>query len=116
MIRNEAIDVLLTRRAIRKFKSEQITDEELETVLEAGKYAPTAMGMQSPLIVAVQNQEDVLTLNKLSLEIMNCGGNGIRREGLPYYGAPTIIVIFATERVKEELGTLDASAVTTKHA
>ena len=108
-MKTEALEVLKNRRAIRKFKPEQIKDEELDLILEAGTYAPTAMGMQSPLIVAVQNKEDVQELNKLSAKIMN-------RPGVtePYYGAPTIILIFATDIARtEELGTLDAAAVCT---
>ena len=52
---NVVLQALRTRRSIRNFKPEQITDEELETVLEAGTWAPTAMGFQDPWIVAVQN-------------------------------------------------------------
>ena len=109
----DALDVLYQRRSIRRFKSEQIKDEDLNAILKAGTYAPTAMGLQSPLIVAVQNKEDVDTLNHLSLEIMNRNG-GPRREGLPYYGAPTIILIFATDRARNyDFGMLDgASAIT----
>ena len=108
-MKTEALEVLKNRRAIRKFKPEQIKDEELDLVLESGTYAPTAMGMQSPLIVAVQNPEDVKELNRLSAGIMN-------RPGVtePYYGAPTIILIFSTDIARtEELGTLDAAAVCT---
>ena len=106
-MKSEALEVLKNRRAIRKFKPEQIKDEELKLVLEAGTYAPTGMGLQSPLIVAIQDKEDVATLNRLSASIMG-------REGLPYYGAPTIILIFRTDIAKNEfLGTLDAAAVTT---
>ena len=35
-MKNEAIEVLMNRRSVRKFKPEQITDEELKTVLDAG--------------------------------------------------------------------------------
>lgn len=112
-MKTEALEVLRNRRAIRKFKEQQITDEELNAVLEAGMYAPTGMGLQSPLIVAVQNKEDVALLNELSSDVMASGG-GIRRPGLPYYGAPTIIVVFYTDRAKNDfLGTLDASAACT---
>ena len=38
----DALINLKTRRAIRKFKHEQIKDEELKEVLEAGTFAPTA--------------------------------------------------------------------------
>ena len=109
----DALEVLYQRRSIRRFKHEQIKDEELDAVLKAGIYAPTAMGLQSPLIIAVQNKEDVATLNNLSLEIMNRNG-GPRREGLPYYGAPTIILILATERARNyDFGMLDGASVCT---
>ena len=107
----EALENLKTRRSTRNFKKEQIKDEELDIVLEMGTYAPTAMNMQSPLIVAVQDKEDIATLNRLSAEIM---GNNPRPGTLPYYGAPTIIIVFATKRARNEfLGILDAANVTT---
>ena len=107
----DALECLKKRRSIRKFKSEQIKDEELNKVLEAGTYAPTAMGLQSPLIVAVQNKEDVAKLNELSLKVM---GTNPRPGTTPYYGAPTIILIFYTETARNEfLGYMDAAAVCT---
>lgn len=110
---NETLETLFNRRSIRKFKSQQIKDEELDAVLKAGTYAPTAMGLQSPLIIAVQNKEDVQTINRLSFEIM-MKGLGINRDGTAYYGAPTIILIFYTSLAKSDfLGTLDASSVCT---
>ena len=110
-MKQEALEVLKNRRAIRKFKPEQIKDEELKLVLEAGTFAPTGMGLQSPLIVAVQNKEDIATLNRLSAEIMV---NNPRPGTLPDYGAPTIIIVFSTDLSKNEfLGTLDAASVTT---
>ena len=113
-IKQEALEVLYNRRAIRKFKPEQIKDEELDAIIKAGEYAPTAMGLQSPLIVAVQNPEDVQALNDLSLKIMNMGRGNPRPGTLPYYGAPTIILIFYTNiAFNELLGILDASAVCT---
>lgn len=108
---NEVLKCLKTRRSIRSFKPTQIKVEELDAILEAGTYAPTAMNLQSPLIVAVQNKEDVDLLNRLSLEVM---GRNPRPGTMPYYGAPTIVIIFATKRARNPLlGTLDASSVTT---
>ena len=105
-MKNEALEVLYNRRSIRKFRLDQIKDEELDAVLKAGMYAPTAMGRQTPLIVAVQNKEDVALLNKISGQISG-------REN-PYYGAPTIIVIFATDlATNERFGIIDASNVCT---
>ena len=46
-MKKEALEVLKNRRSIRKFQSRQISAEELDTVLEAGTYAPTAGGRQA---------------------------------------------------------------------
>ena len=105
---NEVIKALISRRSIRKYKTQQITDEELKQVLEAGIYAPTGKGTQSPLIIAVQNKEDIALINELSSRF---GG----RPGFPaYYGAPTIILVFYTELATTDyIGILDASAACT---
>lgn len=106
-MKKEALEVLKNRRAIRRFKSEQITSEELNAVIEAGMYAPTGMGRQSPLIVAFQDPEKVKKLKKLNAEIMG-------RDTDPYYGAPTIIVVFMTEIAYDpEIGILDCASVCT---
>ena len=54
---NEILRALRERRSCRSYKPEQIKDDELEAVLEAGAWAPTAKGLQDPWIVAVQNPE-----------------------------------------------------------
>ena len=85
---NKMLELLKTRRSVRSYRPEQITPEERDAVTEAGTYAPTGMGMQSPVIVAVQNPEDrkaVEELNKLAR-----GGDSD-----PYYGAPTILLVLA---------------------
>lgn len=78
---NEAMKNLLTRRSVRKYKPEQITDEELRAVLEAGTYAPTARGTQSPLIVAVQNAEDIALMSRLNAAVWG------RADFDPFFGA-----------------------------
>ncbi len=103
----DALEVLRNRRSIRKYKAEQIKDEELKQVLEAGMYAPTGKGTQSPLIIAVQNKEDTALINRLSSGIMG-------RDGLAYYGAPTIILVFYTElAMNDYVCVVDASAACT---
>ena len=103
-MKNEAIEVLMNRRSIRKFKAGQITDAELKTVLDAGTYAPTARGMQRPVIVAVQDKAQRDAVSKLNASFTD------NPNGDPYYGAPTIILVLAPD---DEFGPLDASAVET---
>lgn len=87
----EALEVLKNRRAIRAYKPEQITDEALNAVLEAGTYAPTGGGTQGVKIVAVQSPENVAAVDALNAKVLNNPG------AHPYYGAPTILLVFETE-------------------
>ena len=102
-MKNEAIEVLMNRRSVRKFKPDQITDEELRIVLDAGTYAPTARNQQRPWIVAVQDKETRDALAALNTRISG-------RPNEQYYGAPTLIFVLAPD---DEFGPLDASAVET---
>lgn len=86
---NAILDVLRTRRSIRKFQPGQITDEELEAVLESGTFAPTGKDLQDPWIVAVQNPEIIKTLSKMNSRFLGIPSID------PYYGAPTIVLVFA---------------------
>lgn len=79
---------LYNRRSIRRYKPEQITDEELETVLKAGTCAPTGMNRQSPIIVAVTNSEEVKYLSKLNAAVMGSNSD-------PFYGAPAVLIVLA---------------------
>lgn len=85
---NEVLECIRTRRSIRRYKTEQIKDEELDLVLEAGTWAPTSKGLQLPYIVAVQKPELIEELVKMNADIMGVTSN-------PYYNAPTIVLVFA---------------------
>ena len=85
---NPILENIRTRRSVRKYKEAQITEDELNTVLEAGTYAPSGRGLQSPILVAVQEPETKKRLIKMNAEIMGTDTD-------PYYGAPTLILVFA---------------------
>ena len=46
MTMNDTISTILKRRSIRVYKPDQVDDETLELILEAGRYAPSAMNQQ----------------------------------------------------------------------
>lgn len=85
---NETLKTLLNRRSIRKFKEDQIKDEELKAVIDSGMYAPSGANRQSAIFIVVQDKE---TLKKI--EAMNAAiwGKSLH----PYYGAPTVILVLA---------------------
>ena len=83
---NETLKVLHERRSIRKYKAEQITDQELDAILEAGTWAPTAKNLQTPVMVVVQDKETIARMSALNAEIMGKPGTD------PFFGAPTVVV------------------------
>lgn len=98
---NEVLKALRERRSIRRYKPEQITDEELQAVLEAGTWAPTGMGRQDPWIVAVQRPELVARLDAMNAAVWG-------REH-PFYGAPTIVLVFGSDPAEWANSTPDGS-------
>lgn len=84
---NEALNNILTRRSIRAFTKEQITEEQLETLLEAGLTAPTGQNRQHTLFTVLQGEK---------LESIK---SVISREGYAsfYYDAPTLILVSAPD-------------------
>ena len=85
---NKTIEDLMNRRSIRKYKPEQISRQELDTVLNAGICAPTGMNRQSPILIAVQNKQVRAKLSKMNAAVMGSDSD-------PFYGAPTVIVVLA---------------------
>lgn len=85
---NETLQTLKRRRSIRKYKKEQISEEQLNLILEAGTYAPTGMGAQSPIMVVVQHSETIKELSQMNAKVMGTTSD-------PFYGAPTVIVVLA---------------------
>ena len=96
------LEIIRTRRSYRSYQPEQITDEQLNAVLEAGTYAPTSRGLQSPFIVAIQDEDLKARLAKMNAEIMGVTTN-------PYYDAPTYVLVFVPSDVPN--GIQDASLV-----
>lgn len=86
---NETLKTLRERRSVRRYRPEQIKPEELEAILDAGTWAPSAMGKQSAVMVVVQDRETIQEMSKLNAEIQGAPGTD------PFYGAPTVVVVLA---------------------
>ena len=63
---NEVVKSLMERRSVRQYTDRQVEPEVLDQILQAGTYAATGMGKQSPRIVAVQDPETVRLLSKMN--------------------------------------------------
>ena len=89
MKKNEVLECLKTRRSIRAFDPEKVPSKEIVArVAEAGTYAPTGMGKQSPVIVAVMDRAVRDRLSKMNADVLGSASD-------PFYGAPVVLVVLA---------------------
>jgi nitroreductase len=103
---NETIKVIKRRRSIRKFKSKQIRDSELQEVLECALLAPNARNQQKWHFTVIQNK-NVLNrmINILKENMINSGIEFLAKRAKdpnfnPFGDAPTIILITADKTAR----------------
>ena len=72
------LDLVHSRYSVRSFTDEQLTDEELATILDAGRTSPSACNNQSARICVVQSAEGLAKVD----ECTPCR-----------YGAPTVLIV-----------------------
>ena len=89
---NETLKTLKERRSCRSYKPDPVPAEVLDQILEAGLYAPTGMGRQSPVMIAVTDRETRDKLSRMNAAVMGASSD-------PFYGAPAVIVVLADRKV-----------------
>lgn len=82
---NETLKTLRERRSVRRYRPEQIKPEELEAILDAGTWAPSAMGKQSAVMVVVQDRETIQEMSRLNAEIQGAPGTDPSMERPPWW-------------------------------
>ena len=103
---NETLTTILKRRSIRQYQPDQIKEEELQSILEAGKFAPSGMGCQAWHFTAVQNPDALKLINRFAREFMlHCGNPELEEKAKPedfsaLYNAPTLIIISGEEKTR----------------
>lgn len=91
---NAALQNMLTRYSCRNYLPDLIKEEELDTILKAGTYAPTGKGLQAPVIIAVTNKE---LRDRFAEENRIIQGAPEGKD--PFYGAPIILAVLADPAV-----------------
>ncbi len=59
----DLIDTILTRRSVREFTREIISKQEIDTILDCGRWAPSGLNNQPWKFVVVQERD---TIDQLS--------------------------------------------------
>lgn len=85
---NEVVKCIVERRSIRKYKADQVSEEQLREILEAGKYTASGMGRQPVKFVVIQDADTIAQLSKMNAAVMGADID-------PFYGAPTVILVLS---------------------
>ena len=88
----DTLTTLKTRRSCRAYKSDHVEEEKLNAILEAGTYAATGMGKQSPIILIIKDQAVRDQLMKLNAAAMGMDID-------PFYGAPELLGVLANKAI-----------------
>ena len=91
---NEVIEAMRDRRSVRAYTDEVPSDELIERVVDAGLWAASGRGRQSPIVLAVTDRALRDRLSAMNARIMGAP------EGTdPFYGAPVVLVVLADRSV-----------------
>lgn len=96
---NEVIQNILNRRSVRVYAEEQIKQEDLDLILQAGLYAPSACNTQPWHFTVVQNKEVLDNINQeTKKELLKCDNEYFKQMGENekyhiFYNAPTVIIV-----------------------
>ena len=85
---NQTVNDIKNRRSIRKYKTECPPAELIDQIIEAGTCAPSGMGQQSAIIIAVTDKAELENLSRLNAQVRSQSGD-------PFYGAPAILLVLA---------------------
>lgn len=103
---DEIIKVIKGRRSIRKYKAKQITDSEVQRVLDCAIYAPNAMNQQMWHFTVIQNKDMLNRMVDIIKEnIMNSGIEFlIKMASAPdyntFYNALTVVLVTGDEKTR----------------
>ena len=103
---NETINVIKSRRSIRKYRSEQIKESDLEAILECAIYAPSATNRQKWHFSVVQDPEKLQRMVEIIKENIPVYGSEFIKKKLadnpdytPFHNAPTVVIITVPENL-----------------
>ncbi|NLL61708.1 MAG: nitroreductase family protein [Candidatus Atribacteria bacterium] len=90
---NEIINNIVTRRSCKSFRSDMLPYETIDKIVEAGLYAASGMGKQSPIILVVTNKGIRDKLSQLNAKY------DLRNRPDPFYNAPVVLSVLAPESI-----------------
>lgn len=89
----DAIKMLLTRRSIRKYKTDEVPKDLLEKIIECAKASPTGMNKQERLFTVVTKEDDIQRLASAIAKSLD-------RDDYHIYYAKALIIVTVPEDLK----------------
>ena len=86
---NEVLKVLKERRSIRRYRPEALKKEDLDAIVEAGLYAPSAKNLQSTKLIVVRDPETIALMSGINARVWG------KEDTDPFFGANTVIVVLS---------------------
>ena len=90
---NETINTIISRRSIKGYTDQMVSDHLLNEITTAATYSPSGMNKQSAMMVVVKDKALRDKLSRLNASIM-----GFDKD--PFYNAPVVIVVLADSNVR----------------
>ena len=96
---NETLKSIVNRRSIRHFKKEQLSAEEINIIVRAGVYAPSAYNKQEWFFTVVQNRMILEDLNIATKEVASTSSDqklvelANKEDFNIFYNAPTVVIV-----------------------
>jgi nitroreductase len=66
-MKNPVIDAILNRRSVREFTEEDVCEEDVFAILEAGRWAPSGQNNQPWKFIIIKNKDSLRKLAKLTI-------------------------------------------------
>jgi nitroreductase len=97
---NETVKSIMERRSVRKYKPQQIMEQELECIINCGLHAPSARNTQNWHFTVIQNIDMISWMNDKIKENMPSEAtayfkeqHGGRDDYSIFYDAPTLVLV-----------------------
>ena len=114
MTTNETLNVIRGRRSVLRFESKPVTDDELEAILEAGRWAPSFANSQPWTFVVVREAKARQALGQLVHRIAFAHRGQYAMTGKGTGDAPVVIAV-VVDPVKDPQHWVEAGAVATQN-
>ena len=85
------IEEIISRRSIRKYTEEPVSEDDLKQIIEAGLYAASGSGKQQAIMIVVQDPDLLVKLERMNAEVVGRDPDTVHN----FYGAKTVIVVLA---------------------